>query len=215
VIFGNLSEWPDAPREYARARHLIEQVDRWGIGYAEAGQLAGRIVIPYRDLYGVPHGYTARTFTDSPIRYKEPREDEHPNRAAMFGEQHWLDVDTDEETVIVCEGALNALAVERALTVPGEYYPAVAATAGSALRPAHALKLAQFSRVVVLTDPDRAGDKMAGHLQDALVRHSEVIRVRLPQKEDPDSIEREALREALAAFTFGTCINFGCQDAPF
>lgn len=196
VQFTGVENWPVHARAYAEKRNITNQVERWGIGYAVVGILEGRVVIPYRDIHGVPRGYTSRTYIDSRRRYKEPSENECANRSAMFGEQHWLHEYTDDETVIVTEGALNALAVERALS--GErYYPAVAATAGSSLRPAHAVKLSKFSNVICLTDPDRPGDKMAHELHQALARHCEFRRLRLAVGTDPDSIPKEILRKAL------------------
>ena len=191
VQFGPLEDWPKRAREYALKRMTEQQIVRWRIGYADEGRLRGRLVIPYCDAREVPRGYTARTYEDHPIRYKEPADAEGADRSIMFGEARWPKHD-EGGTVVVCEGAFNALAVERA--VENVY---VAATAGSALRPAHAVKLSQFAHVVILTDPDRAGDKMAGQLQDALGRHCNVTRVRLAEGTDPDSISRDELTEKL------------------
>ena len=108
--------------------------------------------------------------------------------------------------MVVCEGAFNALAVERVW--PGAEdreaahawgLPAVAAIGGSVLRPMHALKLAAFREVLVLTDPDHAGEKVALELAGALGRHVVVKRVTLAPGTDADSIPGEDLRRALWA----------------
>ena len=134
--------------------------------------------------------YTARTFTDQDPRYKNARKDEGPDPSALFGEMNWTRGRAAPSHVVVVEGALNALAVERACPDV-----AVAAIGGTkSLHPLHLLKLARFKLVTILTDPDIAGDLVAVQIQDALERHAEVRRVRLPEKKDPDNITREELR---------------------
>lgn len=191
VEFAPLARWPTPPRRFAERRGVTAaQVDRWGLGYAVEGRLEGRVVVPYRTPDGAPRGYTARTYGSHPKRYKEADAKERPDRAAMFGEQHWP-ARGERLLVRVTEGALNALAVERAAG------GAVAAIAGSGLREQHAAKLASFERVVVLTDPDAAGDKAAAEILAAVGRHCEVSRVRLPEGTDANDLPEEILREAL------------------
>lgn len=196
--FGPLHSWVTPAREFAQSRGIPEwQVDRWGLGYVVDGLLAGRLMIPYCDARGVPRGYTARTFLGKGKvlkRYKEPEPTEGADLDTMFGEQHW---ESPRLEVYVTEGALNALAVERTMTyqaVGGLVVTgSVAATAGSHLRPAHATKLATFRTVVVLTDPDKAGDRIAADMGANLARHSRVVRVRLPEGKDANDLPREEL----------------------
>ncbi len=198
VVVAPLAEWVTPARSYAYARGLTDwQVERWGIGYATGGKLAGRIVIPYRDAGGRPRGYTARTFFNNPKRYLEAHPSEGAMRSAMFGEQHWPHVSRETSTVFVCEGALNALAVERALF--DEAFPSVAAISGSEPSAGHVAKLATFGYVVVLTDPDKAGDRAAEILGNALARHCAIARVRLPDGKDASDLTREELRSQILA----------------
>lgn len=183
-----VDQWPSSIREYLAFRGIEEwQVERWGLGYAVDGRLAGRIVVPSRDSGGRPTRYTARTFIDSEKRYLEPEPQERASPAAMFGEQHWplLNSDEDRHTLFVVEGAINGLALEAEL--PGVYF---GATAGSDLRAEHAIKIATWRRVFAMTDSDPAGDLLAGEIASKCARHSDVIRARLPDGVDPSLMRR-------------------------
>jgi DNA primase len=185
-----LDEWPDMPRRYALARGITEaQVERWGIGYAVEGRLAGRVVVVKRDSSGEPCGYSARTFVDDRRRYLEPEPHERP-RHVVFGEQHWPRALGE---VYVTEGAFNALAVERA--IPGA---SIAAVSGSQLSPIIAARLARARKIVIVSDPDAAGDKLAGAIVAALARtHIEVTRARLPNGQDAASMNIGDLAAAI------------------
>lgn len=187
VTFKDFDLWVTPAREYVQKRGILrEQVERWGIGYAVDGELGGRIVFPYRDALGVPKGYTARTYLDVKPRYKEPHPTEKPDRSVVFGEQHWC----GEDRVFVAEGAINALAIERARDGVN-----VVAMAGSEIGP-WVWKLARFSEVFVLTDPDEAGDKAASVLCGALARHTMTTRIHLPRGKDAADLG-EGLKEFL------------------
>lgn len=192
VSFGPLEQWVTPARRYALKRGITPgQVTRWGLGYAVDGRLGGRIVVPYRDRTGLPAGYTARSYDDSLRRYLEAEVWEKPNRAVAFGEQYWPHpADSWEDcSVFAAEGALNALAIERAM--PGAY---VAALAGSQPHPAIVSKLARFATIFIVTDPDSAGDKVAQSLMTTFSRHvRHVERIRLPEDQDAASIPTTAL----------------------
>ncbi len=177
VTLKPIHEWPSLARDYWLKRGLEPwQVDRWGVGYAMQGRLKGRLVVVYRDPQGRPLRYTARTFIDEEKRYLEPDEHEKANPHTMFGEQHWPDLEEREEQILfVLEGAINGLALEAEL--PGVYF---AATAGSEIRPLYAVKLSGWKKVVLMSDPDAAGDKVADALATSLSRHVPTARLRLP-----------------------------------
>ena len=196
VKLGELREWVTPAAEYARARHLTDdQVRRWGLGYATVGRLVGRIVLPVRDASRAPRSYMARTFAGHEARYYYPAEREHADLDVVFGEQHWPDGSRRIRTVIVCEGALNVLAVERA--IDGDVEVSLAALGGSSPRPMHVAKLSTFGRVIVMTDDDEAGEGAAWELDRQLGRHTEVVRVSLGEGRDADDVEAEELRDAL------------------
>jgi DNA primase len=192
VCFDPLDAWVRPAREYLLKRHITrEQVERWHIGYAVDGRLAGRIVIPVFDSRGRPASYMARTFVDHPRRYMGPDEaKERPDLGAVFGEQHWPQIDL-RGVIIVTEGAINGLACERVSKLP------IAALAGSSIRLTHLMKIATFKRVLILTDPDPAGDKAADEISGALSRHATTLRVRLPVGMDADGVPPHQLKDEI------------------
>ena len=107
---------------------------------------------------------------------------------------------------MVTEGAVNALAVERAFARerafpwPENREEGVAALSGSNLNPLQAAKISSWAKVVVVSDPDAAGDRVADDLAAVFSRHSHVVRARLPRGLDaaeagPDRVRR-AVEEA-------------------
>lgn len=187
VCFRPLEEWPGPAHDYAVERGLTaEQVHRWGLGYAASGRLAGRLVLVVRDVAGAPRSYMARSFAGEK-RYLYPRAEERAQLDVIFGEQHWR----GRERVVVTEGALDALAVERATG------GCVAALGGAMLRSLHVAKLGTFAEVVVLTDADAAGDTAAKNLSAALGRRARLARVRLRPGTDACSISESELQVAL------------------
>lgn len=189
VEIAPLDKWPTPARRYAESRGITsDQVAKWGLGFALEGRLDGRIVIPVRDRWSTLAGYTARTFVDHHRRYLEPEAHERANRSVIFGEQYWT-----RGLVVVVEGALNGLAVERA-------YPdaCIAAMHGSSLPPTASLKLLGFDDVIIATDPDAAGDKLARELEWILDRQGVTnYRLRFPMGQDADSLERAHLADLI------------------
>lgn len=193
VVVAPFARWASPARRYVERRGITgEQVERWGLGYAVDGRLAGRIVFPVRDRLGRLVSYTARDFAGAGRRkYLEPEQDEGADKSAIFGEQHWPD---DRKRVVVIEGAPDALAVER--VVGG----AVGAVYGSQLLPGAIARLSTFREVVVATDPDKAGQKLARAIVGALGRWSTVLRVTMPEGFDAAALaieNPEALRVAV------------------
>lgn len=196
VEFAPLESWPDVPRTYAESRGLVGwQVARWGIGYAIEGRLAGRIVIPTRNERGWV-SYSARDFTGRAVRrYLYPPAGESDS-SALFGEEHWPDPALRwTSKLVVLEGAIDALAVER----HSSSCFIAALGGGSSLRLEHARRIATFGKIVVMTDPDDAGDKMAKRIFAAVGRHSNVQRLRLTPGQDAASTPPEELTRWLSA----------------
>lgn len=197
VYFAPLAEWVTLARRYAESRGITsDEVERFSLGYAVDGRIGGRIVIPWLDSARRAAGYSARTFCDQEPKYQTPMPDENADRSVMFGEHLWP-VLSKRRVVVVTEGALNSIAVCRACDDV-----AVAALGGSEINSAHAVKLATFKRVVLLTDPDDAGDIAAAQLASMLVRYCEIERPKLPSKLDALDVVLQrgvdALRKRLA-----------------
>jgi len=177
ICFDPLEKWVTPARRYVLGRGIEPwQVDRWRLGYALEGRLAFRVVFVTRDAHGRPLNYTARTFINDPSekRYLNGQDDEGIDHGAIFGEEHWPDLESRGD-IVVTEGAINGLAAEVAHPM------AIGALSGSNLHPAHVSKLSTFRRALVMTDPDRAGDKAARAIEGALGRWFDVVRVRPPE----------------------------------
>jgi len=188
VYFRPLEKWPGPARDYALRRGITpQQAERWGIGYAVDGRLAGRIVMPVRGEDGELQSYMARAFDGSERRYLTPKGEENPRPGACFGAERW---GAERGTVVLCEGALKALAAERAGA------GAVAAIGGSVLQPDHVALLSGFERLVVLPDADEAGEGVAAQAWAALARWRPVVKVELGR--DADEVPEEELRGRLA-----------------
>ncbi len=197
VSLAPFANWPRMAAEYALdptplGRGLtVEQIFRWGIGFADEGRLAHRLVLVTRNAKGVAVNYTARTYVDHVKRYFEPEHWEKADRNVMFGEQHWQS--TRFDCAVVTEGGFKALAVERACPDV-----ALAATSGSAIMPGYPIALSRFKHVIVSTDADDTGDRIADELMFMLRRQRQACtRMRLRDKTEHDTIPVEELQEHL------------------
>ncbi len=178
VVVSPLEDWPATARKYAERRELAGwQVKRWGVGFAVHGRLRGRIVFPVHDAALSLRTYTARSFVGAEPRYMTPNEAEGPDHAALFGERFWPPPGSRKgRRVVVVEGALKGLAVERANgELVGGLLGATASGNASIIA-----KLATFGEVVILTDADRAGQVAAEKLYVGLARHTRARVTRMP-----------------------------------
>jgi hypothetical protein len=197
VVIGPLAGWVTPARAYAQWRGIEAwQVERWGLGYAVDGELAGRLVVPVWRSAGVAASYMARDFSEDrrARRYRYPRAEEGADPTVLFGQLNWPD-EGARDVLVVTEGALNAMAVERAV---GAGEAAQASLGGSGVHAICALKIASFPRVLVLTDNDPAGNVAAGEL-GAMLRAlgRRPCRLRLLPGEDACDLARADLRAAV------------------
>lgn len=197
-----LKEWPQAAYDYAvNTRGIAEwQIERWKVAFADGvydkdkNPLAGRIVFPVHNGKGVLIGYTGRSYTGSKRRYKEPSKEEGADLGAVFGELHWPRPDL-RRFVVVTEGAIDALAVERVFP----YSMPIGGIYGSQLAPGHIARLSTFRNVLMATDPDKAGSRVASELEQQLKRWTNVVRVALPEGQDAASVDPQVLKTALTS----------------
>lgn len=187
--------WPatvrSSSKSYLRSRGITDmQSNRWHIECTNEGILAGRIIFPMHDRLGNLCGFMARSIDGRRPRYLTPEPDTNPDRTVIFGENGWPIVQLDKSQVVVTEGAINALACERA----GARY--IAALGGSNLGLTVYSKLAAFGHVIVASDPDRAGEHVAMALQ-VLKRWTKVTRVDLPAGLDAAKLSKQELQERL------------------
>lgn len=197
VLVRPASEWSSLPLRYLVGDRGVpaEQVDRWGLGYALSGKLAGRVVLPVRDAAGYIKSYSARTFVGDRLKWKSADRSDRPDQTALFGEAFWPA--SDRASVVVVEAALDALAVESAT----DRRRSVAAIHGSEPLDEHLAKFATFREVLVATDPDDAGEKIHAAVRGSLGRWTRVRRVSLPGGLDASALwhkEPDELRRRLA-----------------
>lgn len=187
-IPGSGGRWFGPALEYLLARGVTpDQIDRWGLGYATRGRLRFRVVIPVYDGGGRLLTYSARAFSSAAGggRYDTGTVDMGAKpRRAIWGEAGF----TGLEVVTVAEGCFSALALERAGA------PNPAAMLGSELTEDKALILGRFRRVLVATDPDAAGAKVAEALA-VLGRRARIHRIDLTKS--PDDCDPSELRQKI------------------
>lgn len=186
VIPGPGGRWYDPALAYLLNREVTrDQVDRWGMGYSLRGRLRNRVVIPVYNAAGHLLTYTARGIVRSvEPRYEAGRVSQGAKpRMAIWGEAGWQGTGI----VTVAEGVFSALALERAGA------PNPSALLGSDFVEDKAHLLGRFERVIVATDPDKAGDRVARALS-VLGRRARLYRVNLdasPDDHDPEALRRK------------------------
>lgn len=191
---GPLDTWVTPARRYASSRGITsEQILRWRIMYGIDGDMVGRIVFPLRTLGGEWSSFHARTYAGHEKRYKNASEEDGYDPGAIFGEEFWpFDAGIKRaSTVVLTEGSINALAAERA----GATF--IAAIGGSEAHARQLLKLSMWGRLVTLTDPDDAGDRLATSLQAQLARTTIVVRAPVPAGLDAQQMPLVQLKEVL------------------
>jgi hypothetical protein len=183
-----LGSWNSVPLGYALSRGITgEQVERWQVGYALEGRLAGRLVFPIVDSSGRLANYAARTFVGHETRYLAADAREGPDKAAMLGERFWPPpAKRLSKVVVVFEGAISGLAIERALAlagfVPHEDVYLAGLQGSDAEDPRRPARLATFGRVVSAADPDVAGESVSADLAAALGRRVPFARLEYPRR---------------------------------
>jgi 5S rRNA maturation endonuclease (ribonuclease M5) len=194
VIPGKDGNWFAPALKYLNDRGITrEQCDRWGLGYAVKGKLRLRVVFPvYTE--GCLRTYSARSIVPSARRYMagEEKLGAEPMRS-LFGEQFF---DRSLDMVTVAEGCPSVLALERAGA------PNPCGMLGSYYTPYRAKLISQFKNILIATDPDQAGEKVARWISMAS-RRSRVIRLNLSKSPDDESISSLAqkIKKALVLFS--------------
>ncbi len=180
-----IKQWVTPARRYAFKRGITPgQAARWRLGYATGGYYANRILLPTYTRSGVLINITGRAWskTKSP-KYLNAKELHGWQPGAIFGEQFWNPMPS-RDTLVLCEGELNALACERV----GARW--VGALGGSQLEKEQVLKLSKFQRVIIAVDMDRAGSDVARALRATLQRWRRCDVVEFPDDRDPNDLER-------------------------
>ena len=82
-----------------------EDIIRYNIGYCVDGDYGGRVIVPSYDMYGALNYFIARSFYNSPLKYKNPPVAKNTIVFELF--VNW------NLPIILCEGVFDAIAIKR------------------------------------------------------------------------------------------------------
>lgn len=175
--------------EYLYGRGVTKiQIARHGIGCASYGELVGRVIFPVMDIKLRVYGCVARAVSP----YAKPK---YKN---TVGSKMLWNAFRKGHTVILTEGILDALAVERAVGVDSGVISV--ARLGSSLTEFQLDQLRAFERVVVLPDRDIAGMKGALKVAGELAVNKINCKVGIPTRVDgidPGDMQPKEINEYL------------------
>ena len=91
---------------YLKHRNITtDDILRYRMGYCETGTYAGRIIVPSYDSNNQLNYFTARSFYEGSMKYKNP-----PTSKNTIIFENMIDWD---EPIILCEGMFDAIAIKR------------------------------------------------------------------------------------------------------
>lgn len=169
-----------------------EVIDRFEIGYATEGEMAGRIIIPIRDEEGVLVGFSGRLATDDETMIKKYGKYKHManfNRGmVLFGLDKAKEAVLAHDTIILTEGFFDVMRAH-------EYgAPQTVAVMGSLLvNDQMRLILKYCTNVVICMDNDTngAGQRATLKIIDKLHNFCKVRVMMLPDGKDIDQCSIE------------------------
>tara|TARA_Y100000114_G_scaffold123033_1_gene118514 strand:+ start:1130 stop:2032 length:903 start_codon:yes stop_codon:yes gene_type:complete len=105
-FYGNNSVYYKQAVQFLKDRKLdVEEIARYGLLYCAEGEYAERIIIPSYDKDGILNYFTARSFTGSNYKYKNPRVSRDVIGFELF--VNW------SEPIVLCEGPFDAMSIKR------------------------------------------------------------------------------------------------------
>ena len=105
-FYGNNSVYYKQAVQFLKDRKLdVEEIARYGLLYCAEGEYAERIIIPSYDKDGILNYFTARSFTGSNYKYKNPRVSKDVIGFELF--VNW------SEPIVLCEGPFDAMSIKR------------------------------------------------------------------------------------------------------
>lgn len=93
-------------KKYLLTRGITEaDIIKYNIGYCSEGEYKNRVIVPSYDSNRILNYFVARSFYDSPLKYKNPPA---PKNAVLFDLYiNW------NMPIILCEGVFDAIAIKR------------------------------------------------------------------------------------------------------
>ena len=185
--FGDLSdEIEKIAYEYLAFRNITTQdIKDYQIGFAGAGDFSWRIMFPVIGDDGVVYGCVGRDFSGkSKLRYRNTEGIRllwNGHRAAT--------------TIIVCEGVMDAIRVNK--TVKEWLTPCVAAAAlGAGVTPEQMAQLAKYEKVILFSDWDVAGVRETAQRAEMCAEAGMTTLIVEPASmtgDDPDSMSHKQI----------------------
>ena len=166
-------------KKYLSSRDVTkEDILKWKIGYCDAGEFAGRIIIPSFNNDGELNYFIARSYDGHWMKYKNPP----ASKDVVFNE---LFVDWQNDLVIV-EGAFDAIVAQNAVPL-----------LGSTLREDSKLfkKLVEHDTPIYMALDNDAKSKEAKIIKKLLTYDFEVYKIDTSGFDDVGSMPRSVFRE--------------------
>lgn len=154
--------------------------------------LAGRLIIPIRDIKGNVVGFGGRSLKENSPKYiNSPETEFFKKRETLYGFYEGLSYIREKRRVIIVEGYFDVMSMHQ------EGFPETVAPMGTSLGPDHAKIISAYAEEVILMfDGDEAGRKAIKQTAPHLLREGLKVKVfLLPEGEDPDTFVKKQKKE--------------------
>jgi DNA primase len=165
---------------YLHARGIdVEDILRYRIGYCDTGEYKHRIIIPSYDISGQLNYFTARSFYDSGLKYKNPPVSKN---TIMFESMiSW------DEPIILCEGMFDAITLrQNAIPLMGKVLPK---------KLEWALLYHNVEQIIIFLDEDARADALK--LEHKLKQYEIDVKVVLTKGKDASDLGFASAWEAI------------------
>lgn len=184
----------DCSHAYGLNRGLTrDTLDYFGAGMCvSGGMFAGRFVIPLHNESGQLVGYAGRSLDDSQPKYLVPPSARGFLKSRLLFNLHRVVRDwPPDSAVVVVEGFFSTMKIVQA------GLPCVSLMGCSLSSVQRELLSRHFKRVVLLFDGDEAGRLGASRAIEQLNSAINVLRIDIPQGEQPDDLGEKEILEIL------------------
>jgi DNA primase len=168
-------------RSYLLRRHINEEdIIRYNIGYCVDGNYGGRIIVPSYDCNGILNYFVARSFYNSPLKYKNPPVSKNTVIFELY--INW------NMPIILCEGVFDAMAIKK------NAIPLLGKTVQESLL--KKLVKNNVQEVIIILDSD-AGDTMIKVCNRLMKYNINVSRISL-EESDPSDLGFRVMNNIIA-----------------
>ena len=189
-FIGSDDEYEVKAKQYLRSRGIGRiEIAKYRIGYAAAGEMAGRVIFPVMENDGRVYGYVGRDFTGNL----------KPKYLNSKGIKMLWNAQEKGEAAALCEGIISAIAVAQALRSEGVVG---LATLGCGLDAYQLSQLERYKRIIVFTEADEAGVRETLTHARRIATAGLQCQITVPRRlddSDPRSLPADAVRKLHAA----------------